>query len=188
MDHFGIILRKIRTDNALTLKQAATLIQRSTGWLSELESGKPSAKCSQQEFERVVAAYGVKYDPRNYSHLLRSTSESNSENEVILDGAILKYLRTKSGSSLSEAAEKNSFSKGYLSKLENGSKPISKELRDQLLNSYGYKPSSFKNFSTKDKRSEKVPVTYKLNILLHSMTQNQVTQLFQLVNQLIQKN
>jgi len=188
MNHFGIILRKIRTDNALTLKAASTLIQRSTGWLSEVESGKPWAKCSQSEFERIVAAYGVSYDPRNYSHLYRSPSESGSDNEVVLDGAVLKYLRTKNGSSLEDAAAKNGFSKSYLSKLENGSKPISRKMRDQLLKSYGYKPSSFKNFSTKDKRSEKVPVTYKLNVLLNGMTQKQVTQLFQYANQIIQEN
>ena len=188
MNHFGIILRKIRTDNALTLKAASSLIQRSTGWLSEVESGKPSAKCSQAEFERIVAVYGVSYDPRNYSHLYRAPSDSAPNNEVVLDGAILKYLRTKSGSSLEEAAAKNGFSKSYLSKLENGSKPISKNLRDKLLASYGYKPSSFKNFSTKDKRSEKVPVNYRLNVLLHSMTQKQVSQLFQYASQLIQEN
>lgn len=48
--------------------------------------------------------YGISYDPRNYSHLYRSPVESASDNEVVLDGAILKYLRTQNGSSLDEAA------------------------------------------------------------------------------------
>jgi hypothetical protein len=34
---------------------------------------------------------------------------------------------------------------------------------------YGYSPSSFKNFTTEDKRAKNIPVRYKLDMLLKQM-------------------
>ena len=189
MKQFGVILRTIRKDRALSLRQAASLIGRSTGWLCELESGKPSVKCSQKEFERIMALYGIEFNAKRCGYLFKTNqTKSQKRGFITFDGAILKYLRTQSKLSLEQAAQKNSLSKGYLSKLENGLRPVTPSLRDQLLNSYGYKPSSFRNFSTKDKRGERVPVSYKLNILIQSMTQEQINSVFDFAYRLTQES
>jgi transcriptional regulator with XRE-family HTH domain len=44
MNHYGVILRKLRELKRLPLKQAAKRIERSAGWLSEIENGKGAAR------------------------------------------------------------------------------------------------------------------------------------------------
>jgi hypothetical protein len=43
---------------------------------------------------------------------------------------------------------------------------------------YGYSPSSFKNFTTEDKRAKNIPVRYKLDILLKQMGDGNIEKLF----------
>lgn len=43
MNHYGVILRKLREINRLPIKEAAKKIERSAGWLSEIENGKGAA-------------------------------------------------------------------------------------------------------------------------------------------------
>ena len=58
MTNYGVVLRKLRELKQLQMKQAAKLIHRSAGWLSEIENDKGHARIGLEEFERIVAAYG----------------------------------------------------------------------------------------------------------------------------------
>ena len=58
MKNYGVILKKIRTDKKLNLKQVAKLIERGVGWLCEIENNKPRAAINDQEFRRIVKSYG----------------------------------------------------------------------------------------------------------------------------------
>jgi len=74
MDHYGVVLRKLRELNQLPIKQAAARIKRSAGWLSEIENGRGAARIHPQEFERIVAAYGGRGLPQAVRHLGRKTA------------------------------------------------------------------------------------------------------------------
>ncbi|MBH0780875.1 helix-turn-helix domain-containing protein [Nocardia bovistercoris] len=59
---------------------------------------------------------------------------------VTTDGIVLRRLRKKAGFSLARLAESTHYDKGYLSKVENGRKPMSLELAqacDRVLDSHG---------------------------------------------------
>lgn len=56
MDHCGVILRDLRLLNELSVRKTAQIINRSTGWLSELENQCGTAKISEKEFSRIIAA------------------------------------------------------------------------------------------------------------------------------------
>lgn len=55
MDYYGVILRKLRELNHLTVKQAAQQIGRSAGWISQIENCKGGARLKESDFERVYA-------------------------------------------------------------------------------------------------------------------------------------
>ncbi len=186
MNNYGVILMNIMKRNALGYREVSKKIGRSLGWLNSVASGR--RELSQEEFHEILKHLNIKNDPKRFASWV-ATSQRLTQNRVTsLDGAILKFLRQKKGLKLEQVALKTNVSVSYLSKLENGQKSVSKSMRNGLLSHYGYSPSSFKNFSSKDKRAESVPVQFKLNILLQQMTQKQVTQLFQYANQIIQEN
>jgi transcriptional regulator with XRE-family HTH domain len=41
MENYGLIVRELRTRAKLSIRTAAEKLGRSTGWLSEIENGKP---------------------------------------------------------------------------------------------------------------------------------------------------
>ena len=179
MNNYGVILRKLRELNRLTIKQAAKRIERSAGWLSEIENGKGAARIHPQEFERVVATLnGEPYRKQFGIWVAKAHKPDSPLNEVEFGGSVLKYLRKKANLTLADAANKIGISKSYLSSLENGVKPLSTELRDQLMRVYGYSPSSFKNFTTEDKRAKNIPVRYKLDLLLKQMDELRIEKVF----------
>jgi transcriptional regulator with XRE-family HTH domain len=185
MDHYGVILRKLREINQLPIKQAAAKIERSAGWLSEIENGKGAARIHPQEFERIVAAYGGEPYRKQFGiWVAKQHKPDRSSQEISFSGAILKYLRKKAKLTIEEAAKRAALSKCYLSYLENGVRPFSLELRNRLLGIYGYRPSSFKNFTTEDKRAKNIPVRYKLEILLGQLDEQRLEQLFLAANSL----
>ena len=106
-------------------------------------------------------------------------ANSKISRRVNFDGPILKHLRIKSGYSLIQAASKIGKSKSYISNLESGRKPISIKVKSELLKIYGYKESSFKNFTSADKRSMSVPAQYKLDVLMRSMSESEQFQVLQ---------
>lgn len=179
MNNYGVILRKLRELNRLTIKQAARRIERSAGWLSEIENGKGAARIHPQEFERVVAAYkGEPYRKQFGIWVAKAHKPTSTRTEIEFSGSVLKYLRKKAHLTLADAAKKMGLSKSYLSALENGVKPLSTELRNQLMLVYGYSPSSFKNFATEDKRAKNIPIRYKLDLLLRQMDEPRIEKVF----------
>lgn len=179
MNHYGVILRKLREISRLPIKEAAKKIERSAGWLSEIENGKGAARIHSQEFERIVTAYGGDAYRKQFGiWVAKQHKPDRSQEEVSYNGAVLKYLRKKAKLTLTEAAKRVSLSKSYLSYLENGVKPLSLELRNRLLGIYGYSPSSFKNFTTEDKRAKNIPIRYKLEILISKMDEPGLERLF----------
>lgn len=179
MNNYGVILRKLRELNQLTIKEAATRVQKSAGWLSEVENSKGTARIHPQEFERIVTAYnGESYRKQFGIWVAKAHKPSSTTNEIEFSGSVLKYLRKKTKLTLSAVAMKADISKSYLSALENGMKPVSMELRNRLVQIYGYSPSSFKNFTTEDKRAKNIPVRYKLDLLLKQMDQRRIEKVF----------
>ena len=55
MDNYGVILKKLRLVNQLTIKEAAKKIGKSTGWICEAENAKGATRIFPDEFERIAA-------------------------------------------------------------------------------------------------------------------------------------
>lgn len=180
MDHYGVILRKLRELNQLTIKQAASRIERSAGWLSEVEGGRGLSKLIPSEFERIVAVYGGDRYRKQFGIWIAKAKAPYTPppKEVAFNGAILKHLRKKAKLTLDEAAEKIGLSGRYLSAMETGRRRLSSQVRDRLMPVYGYSPSSFKNFATEDKRAKNIPVRYKLESLLKQLDDSRVERVF----------
>lgn len=170
MNHYGVILKQLRLVQKLPIKAAAQKIGRSAGWLSEIENEKGAARIHPAEFERIVAAYGGEVYRKQFglwvakAHKLDTPAQDRS-----LGGAVLKHLRKKAGIRLENVAAQTGLSTSYISRIETGVRPLSLELRNQLMQIYGYSPGSFKNFTTEDKRAKNIPARYKLTLLLRQM-------------------
>jgi len=180
MDHHGVILRQLRLQNKLTMKEAARRIEKSAGWLSEIENSKGAARIHAQEFERIVAVYGGDRYRKQFGIWVANAHKPDLPGkDVCLGGATLKFLRKKAKLSLKTAAKEVGLSACYLSCIETGSKPLSANLRDRLVRVYGYSPSSFKNFATEDKRAKNVPIRYRLGSLLKQMDDGRIQKVFE---------
>jgi transcriptional regulator with XRE-family HTH domain len=179
MNHYGVILRKLRELKRLPIKEAAKRIERGVGWLSEIENGKGAARIHPQEFERIVAAYdGESYRKQFGIWVAQANKPAAAPKEVQFTGPVLRYLREKAKLSLRAAARQVGLSVCYLSYLETGVKPLSSDLRDRLMRVYGYSPASFKNFTTEDKRSKNIPTRYKLGVLLRHLGEAEIEKVF----------
>lgn len=179
MDHYGVVLRKLREMNQLSIKHASAKIGRSAGWLSEIENSKGEARILPQEFERIVGVYGGEPYRNKFALWFANQCKAEpSDREVSFSGAVLKYLRKKAKLTLAEVSASVSLSTCYLSYLENGVRPIHPELRDRLMSTYGYSAASFRNFATDDKRAKNIPVRYKLEILLGVLGEVEIERLF----------
>lgn len=179
MNHYGVILRKLRELKRLPIKEAAKRIERSAGWLSEIENGKGAARIHPQEFERIVAAYdGEAFRKQFGIWVAQANKPATALKDIQFTGPVLRYLREKANLSLGAAARQVGLSVCYLSYLETGVKPLSNDLRDRLMRIYGYSPVSFKNFTTEDKRSKNIPTRYKLGVLLRHMGEGEIERVF----------
>lgn len=175
MKSYGVILRKLREINQLSLKPAAVKVGRSVGWLSEIENGRGNARIREEEFERIVAAYGGGAYRRQFgAWVAKATNSEGPCRGISYGGAVLKFLRRKAGMSLEAAAGRAKISKSYLSLLEVGARPLTGALRNRLMSIYGYSPASFKNFTTEDRRGEKIPVAYKVEVLLRQLDEGEL--------------
>ena len=180
MTNYGVILQKLRTKNQLTLKQAAKVIGRSAGWLSEIENNRGAARIDVKEFDRIVSVYGGDKHRKYFNAWIATKGREKAKiPKIEIKGSILKHLRKKAQIPLSEVSKELNLSISYLSYLENGLRPLSNDLRDKLLNVYGYSPSSFKNFTTKDKRSQSIPVKYKLNSLISQLEDRSLNEIYE---------
>jgi len=89
MNHHGVILRKIRESKGLTVKQAAQMIGRSTGWISQIENDKGAARLQEAEFERIITAYdGEAYRKQFGGWIARTKIQKQVPDEISFDGPI----------------------------------------------------------------------------------------------------
>lgn len=177
LKNHGIIIRKLRMRSGLTVRETAKKINRSIGWLSEIENGTGTARLTEAEFERVINLLGGS-NCRNQFKTWIASQKNILRSDRTFDGAVLKHIRLKKGLTLKQASKIINLSISYLSKLESGHKPVSSEMRGRIMKAYGYSPSSFKNLSTDPKRSKAVPIEYKLGILLNKLTNEKIKSLF----------
>lgn len=189
MECSGVILKKLREINQLSLKQAAQKIERSVGWLSEVENNKGYSRIMPHEFEKIIAIYGGdSYRKQFGGWIARSKISEQKPRSLNFDGPILKYLRSKAKLTLEQVAVKMKMSAGYLADIENGNRRVDLEFRNQLLGVYGYSPSSFKNFSSEDKRAGNIPLRDKLNVILRNLNDSDIERIFNFaMENLIQK-
>ena len=189
MNHYGVILQKLREINQLTIKQAAQRIERSSGWLSQIENGKGAARLNAVEFERIVKLYeGEPYRKQFGGWITRSKLLPTTTKTISFDGSVIKHLRIKAKMTLAEAARKVEISYGHLSDIENGEKRLSEELRNRLMKIYGYSPASFRNFTDEDKRAKNIPVAFKLEMLLRKLSEQETEKVFQFAFEQFQQN
>lgn len=167
-DNYGMLIRILRKRAGLNVRKASQLLGRSTGWLSEIENAVGSARLTEQEFDRIVELLGGKSQRSQFKTWIARIKNQNRNNSEF-DGAVLKFIRLKTGYSLVNASKLLKISKGYLSKLENGVFEVSLERRNEMMIAYGYSPSSFKNLSTDPVRSKAVPNELKFSILIRSL-------------------
>jgi len=180
MNNYGVILKKLRLVNGLTIKVAAKKIGKSTGWICEAENAKGATRIFPDEFERVVIAYGGDTYRKQFGGWIAKASQQDriGLSDPSFGGSVLKYLRTKKGMSLKAAAIQVGISYSYLSYLETGKKHLSPAQRDRLMKVYGYSPSSFKNFASEDKRAKNVPIRFKLDALLKQLSSEKIETIF----------
>lgn len=185
MENHGLIIRQLRKLAGLTLQSAAKKLGKSTGWLSEVENGRGLARLTESEFNRIVEML----DGAKHKAMFRIWVANHKNRERTLktfDGAVLKHIRNKKELTVREAARSLGVSHGYLSKLENGTAPVSVEMRNRLLDAYGYSPWSWKNLATDPVRSKAVPLRYKLDILLADLSEKQTEMVFNFVQGIVQ--
>jgi transcriptional regulator with XRE-family HTH domain len=184
MDNAEVIIQHLRTQAELSVREAATKINRSVGWLSEIENSRGTARINEEEFNRIVDLLGGAKQ-----RALFKTWAANVKNrqraESAFDGAVLKFIRLKKEITLERASLLTQLSTSYISKLENGIKPVSFEMRNQIMVGYGYSPTSFKNLSTDPVRSKAVPLRYKLEILLNEFDAENIRCVFEFAKELL---
>jgi len=188
MNNYGVILKKLRLVNRLTIKEAAKKIQKSTGWICEAENARGAARIFPDEFERIVLAYGGDAYRKQFGGWIAKASPQGSDHlsNTSFGGSVLKYLRKKAKMSLQDVTKQTGFSIAYLSYIESGKKALPPQLRDQLMKVYGYSPTSFKNFASEDKRAKNVPVKYKLETLLGKLDDSKIERVFQFALEIFQ--
>lgn len=142
------------------------------------------------EYARIYELYDGDRFKKSFGTWIRhdENNKTRSATSAAKNGAALKFIRThKARLPLKTAAQMIGVSGGYLSKIESGKKSISSELRDNILNCYGYKSSSFRNFTTKDKRSKLVPAKYRLANLIDVLLENEIELLLDHILEIVGK-
>ena len=184
-ENYGVILKHLREQMKLSVRKFSKKINRSIGWISEIENGTGTARLTSAEFDSLVELL----DAGKWRGQFRTwvANYKNAERvDRTFEGAILKHVRVKKGIRLEDAAKLAEMSPCYLSQIENGHKPPPLAVRNRVLGICGYSPASFKNLSTDPVRSKVVPDIYKLNILLKKLSEPQITEIFDLAKRLIE--
>ena len=184
MNHYGLVIRHLRKLGGSSLKATAAKIERSVGWLSEIENNQGLSRLRQDEFDRIVSLL----DGDKYRKLFRtwvSNKKRGARVDRSLDGAVIKHLRNKLRLSLDQASERIGLSKRYLSNLENGYKPVNLEIRNRVMRAYGYAPTSFRDLSGEGKRSKAVPIKYKIKILFKHLDEPELHSIYKQASALL---
>ena len=183
----GLIIRHLRMQAKLSVRKCAQKVEKSVGWISEIENGRGKARLSEQEFNRIVEIL----DGSKHREMFRTWVAGYKKRENIdttFDGAVLKFIRTKNQLRLIDAARATGLSVSSLSKIESGLSLVDVDLRNKIMIAYGYSPSSFKNLSTDPVRSKVVPLRFKLEILMQQMSEPEIEVLFTHVQSLKTNN
>ncbi len=171
MENYGIIIRHLRGLAALSVRECALKIGRSTGWLSEIENQSGTARLSESEFNRIVDALEGRQRRTEFK-----TWVANQRNEArtirTFEGAVLKFVRKRKGLTLRQASSRIGMSPSRLSKLETGLRPVTLGIRKKIMLAYSCSPSSFKNFLGSSHRIKVVPVIFKIKIALAQFDQH----------------
>lgn len=185
MDNAGVIIQHLRILAGLSVRETAQKISRSIGWLSEIENSRGTARITEEEFNRITNIL----DGTQHRAMFK-TWAANAKNrqrvESTFDGAVLKFIRLKKEISLEKASELTNLSASYISKIENGIKPVTFEMRNRIMVGYGYSPTSFKNLATDPVRSKAVPLRYKLEILLNDFDMENIKHVFEFAKGLLE--
>ena len=145
MNSNGVILRKLRIINRLTIKEASKKIGKSAGWISEAENAKGATRIYPDELARVLKAYGGDGYRKQFGAWVRAERVSKiASEEISFDGAVLKYLRLKVGFNLQQASKRADISSAYLSYLENGQKRLTLKLPEGAVFDSIYQVSNAK--------------------------------------------
>ncbi|MCC7405285.1 MAG: helix-turn-helix transcriptional regulator, partial [Bdellovibrionales bacterium] len=95
----------MRKTQGLSLQQAAEKLNRSAGWLSEVENSRGRSTIDREEFERVIGLLnGDKH--RDMFRTWISNQLNLERVDRTFDGAVLKHVRLKQELRLKEAAKK----------------------------------------------------------------------------------
>lgn len=175
--HYGLIIKHLRKHSGLSVRKLAEKIGRSIGWISEIENECGTARLTDAEFQRIVDAL----DGGKHREMFRTwvaNHQNSQRSDRTFDGAVLKFIRLKKQMRLRDAAGVSGLSVSRLSKIEGGISPVTPELRNKIMVSFGYSPSSFKNLSTDPVRSKVVPLRYKLEILMRKMSELEIETVF----------
>ena len=176
----GLIIRHLRLRANLSVRMFAERIEKSAGWISEIETGRGNSRLSEPEFNRIVEILdGGKH--RQMFKIWVATYRNCESIDTTFDGAVLKFIRTKRQLRLKDAATKTGFSVSTLSKIESGISKVTLELRNKIMVAYGYSPSSFKNLSTDPVRSKAVPLKFKLDILIRRLSEPEIESVYKYV-------
>jgi len=149
-----------------------------------VENNKPRAKITKTEFDRILQAYGASNDIRKHQLQINASKRSDSC-RVWYEGAILKHLRKRSNLDLKAAAKLIGISLGYLSNLENSHKPIDIELRKKILCAYGYKKSSYRNYTNKKSRLNSISIQSRMTAIINNLDKNKLEMVFQYASELV---
>lgn len=175
-ENYGIVLKLIRQKCGLSIRELARRSGKSVGWISEVENGKGLARLRETEFNRLVELLEAdRLRPMFKTWVANHKNAKNTDRQF--DGAILKFVRKKSGLSLSKVAKSLNLSSAHLSRVERGQSPSSVELRKNYLEACGYSASSFKNFSSDPIKAKAVPARFKFDILLRKLPEDSFVEL-----------
>lgn len=185
-ENYGLILKLLRQQMRLSVREFSKKIAKSTGWISEIENGRGTARLTEAEFDALVELLGASKWRGQFKTWVANYKNAERVDRT-LEGAILKYVRLKNGIRLEDAATAAKLSACYLSRIENGHKPPPLEVRNRILIACGYSPGSFKNLSSDPIKSRAVPNSYKLTILLKKLPLSKVDEVFEFVRNLTEQ-
>jgi transcriptional regulator with XRE-family HTH domain len=94
MENYGVIIRHLRALARMSVRETAQKIQRSIGWLSEIENNSGTARLTESEFDRIVELL----EGNKHKAMFRTwvaTYKNRERLDKTFDGAVLKFIRIK---------------------------------------------------------------------------------------------
>jgi transcriptional regulator with XRE-family HTH domain len=101
-ENYGVILKHLREKMNMSVRKFSKKINRSIGWISEIENGTGTARLTSAEFDSLVELL----DAGKWRGQFRTwvANYKNAERvDRTFEGAILKHVRVKKGIRLEDA-------------------------------------------------------------------------------------